>query len=50
MLEEPVVPGDWVIIHLGFAVEVVDQEVAERALSGLEMMGRARDEHGVPGP
>jgi hydrogenase maturation factor len=50
MLEEPVVPGDWVIIHLGFAVEVVDQEVAERALSGLEMMDRARDEHGVPGP
>ena len=50
MLEDPVSSGDWVIIHLGFAVEVVDQDGAERALSGLEMMGRARDEHGIPGP
>ena len=50
MLEDPVSPGDWVIIHLGFAVEVVDQDGAERALSGLVMMGRARDEHGIPGP
>jgi hydrogenase expression/formation protein HypC len=43
MLEEKVRPGDWVIIHLGFAVEVVDKEEAERALSGLELMGRPRD-------
>ncbi len=42
MLEQPVRPGDWVMIHLGFAVEVVDQAEAERALSGLEMMGRPR--------
>lgn len=42
MLEEPVTPGDWIMIHLGFAVEVVDEAEAERALSGLEMMGRPR--------
>ena len=41
MLEDPVAPGDWVLIHLGFAVEVIDQDGAERALSGLELMGRA---------
>ena len=45
MLECPVAPGDWVLIHLGFAVEVIDQDGAERALSGLELMGRERDEH-----
>jgi hydrogenase assembly chaperone HypC/HupF len=39
-----VAPGDWVMIHLGFAVEVVDQLEAERALSGLEMMGRPRQD------
>ena len=42
MLEEAVAPGDWVMIHLGFAVEIVDEAEAERALSGLEMMGRPR--------
>ncbi|HYN74062.1 MAG TPA: HypC/HybG/HupF family hydrogenase formation chaperone [Nakamurella sp.] len=50
MLQDPVSPGDRVIIPLGFAVEVVDQDRAERALSALELMGRARDEHGIPGP
>jgi hydrogenase assembly chaperone HypC/HupF len=39
-----VAPGDWVMIHLGFAVEVVDEAEAERALSGLEMMGQARQD------
>jgi hydrogenase assembly chaperone HypC/HupF len=48
MLEQPVVPGDWVMIHLGFAVEVVDEAEADRALSGLEMMGRARPGAGMP--
>ncbi len=44
MLENPVLPGDWVLIHMGFAVEVVDRKAAQEALSGLEMMGRPRDE------
>lgn len=35
-------PGDWVLIHMGFAVERVDAAGAEAALSGLEMLGRAR--------
>jgi hydrogenase assembly chaperone HypC/HupF len=43
MLEDPVKPGDWIMIHLGFAVEVVDRAKAERALAGLEMVGRPRD-------
>lgn len=44
MLEgEPPAPGDWVLIHMGFAIERVDQDGAEKAMSGLEMMGRPRD-------
>jgi hydrogenase expression/formation protein HypC len=33
-------PGDWVVIHMGFAVERVDAAGAEEAMAGLEMMGR----------
>ncbi len=43
MLEAPVAPDNWVLIHMGFAVEIVDQAAAEKALSGLEMMGRPRE-------
>jgi hydrogenase assembly chaperone HypC/HupF len=42
MLEERVLPGTWVLIHMGFAVEVVDEAGAESAMAGLEMMGRPR--------
>jgi hydrogenase expression/formation protein HypC len=37
-------PGDWVLIHMGFAVERVDQEQAEKARAGLEMLGRPADD------
>ncbi len=46
MLPDPeadVAPGDWVLIHMGFAVEKVDAAGAERAMQGLELMGRGRD-------
>ena len=36
--------GDWVLIHMGFAVERVDAAGAEQALQGLELMGRSRDD------
>ncbi len=36
-------PGDWVLIHMGFAVERVDVAGAEKAMAGLELMGRPRD-------
>jgi hydrogenase expression/formation protein HypC len=35
--------GDWVLIHMGFIVARIDEAGAERAMSGLELMGRARD-------
>ena len=43
LAEQNVAPGDWVLIHMGFAVERVDAAGAERAMQGLELMGRGRD-------
>lgn len=46
MLEEDdqdLVAGEWILIHMGFAVERVTAEKAEEALQGLELMGRPRD-------
>ncbi|TFD54759.1 HypC/HybG/HupF family hydrogenase formation chaperone [Cryobacterium frigoriphilum] len=37
--------GSWVIIHMGFALEVVDETAADQAREGLELLGRAD-----PGP
>jgi len=39
-------PGDWVLIHMGFAVERVDAAGAEEAMAGLELMGRPRENEG----
>ena len=50
MLEDmDVVPGEWVLIHMGFALERVDEAGAEAAMAGLEMMGRERDPDRLPG-
>lgn len=38
--EETVAAGDWVIIHMGFAVERTDEAGAEAAMAGLKLMGR----------
>jgi hydrogenase expression/formation protein HypC len=37
---EPVGPGDWVLIHVGFAISKVDEEEAVATLKLLEGMGR----------
>jgi hydrogenase expression/formation protein HypC len=36
-------PGQWILIHMGFALERIDEAKAEEAMSGLEMMGQARE-------
>jgi hydrogenase assembly chaperone HypC/HupF len=38
--EDPPAPGDWVLIHMGFALERIDEAEARQALAGLELMGR----------
>ena len=35
------VPGDWVLIHVGFALSKVDEEEAHATLRLLEQMGDA---------
>ncbi len=44
LLEEdegpPVGPGDWVLIHVGFAMSKIDEEEANMAMSSLQMMGQ----------
>lgn len=48
-----VVPGDWVVIHVGFAISVVDEEEAARsyallaAMGNLENVDLAQDPEGV---
>jgi len=36
--------GDWVLIHVGFAMSKIDEEEAAKALSSLRMMGQGYDD------
>lgn len=38
-LLDPVAPGDWVLIHVGFALSRVDEQQAQATLALLEQMG-----------
>ena len=38
-LLDDAVPGDWVLIHVGFALSKVDEEEARSTLRLLEQMG-----------
>ncbi len=40
---QAVVAGDWVLIHMGFAIERIDAAGADRALDGLRLMGSGSD-------
>ena len=37
--DQQVGSGDWVLIHMGFAIERIDQAGADQALAGLRLMG-----------
>jgi hydrogenase expression/formation protein HypC len=42
LLEDQVVePGDWVLIHVGFALSKMDEDEAKAALEFLEGIGQA---------
>lgn len=38
---EGIAPGDWVLIHVGFAMSKIDEEEARDTINALEMMGQA---------
>ena len=42
LIENPV-PGDWVIVHVGFALNRIDAKEAEETLRILESAGELRD-------
>jgi hydrogenase expression/formation protein HypC len=39
--EEEVVVGDWILIHVGFALSKIDEKEAQAALEFLEGIGQA---------
>ena len=41
---EPLAPGDWILIHMGLAMEKVDAQQAMDARAGLQLLGRGTDE------
>jgi hydrogenase expression/formation protein HypC len=42
--DEPLAVGDWVLIHVGFAMSRIDEEEANLALASLKLMGQAYDD------
>lgn len=36
--------GDWVLIHVGFAMSIIDEQEAEQAMQGLQLLGRQYEE------
>jgi hydrogenase expression/formation protein HypC len=40
MLDVAPRPGDWVLIHAGFALALIGEAEAAEALAGLELVGR----------
>jgi hydrogenase expression/formation protein HypC len=39
-----VTPGDWILIHVGFALSKIDEDEARAALEFLESIGQAYDD------
>jgi hydrogenase expression/formation protein HypC len=42
--DDPPVPGDWVLIHVGFALSKIDENEAAAAMQFLEGIGQAYDD------
>ncbi len=42
--QEAIVPGDWLLIHVGFAMSKIDEAEAEAAMKALKMMGPAYED------
>lgn len=44
LTDDPPGPGDWVLIHVGFALSKIDEEEAAAAMNFLEGIGQAYDD------
>ncbi len=43
-----VLPGEYVLVHVGFALSRLDEAEAQRTLGYLEEIGRVLEEEGAP--
>jgi hydrogenase expression/formation protein HypC len=44
LTDDPPVPGEWVLIHVGFALSKIDEHEAAAALEFLEGIGQAYED------
>lgn len=44
LADEGIGPGDWVLIHVGFAMSKIDEAEAQETLRALRQMGETFDE------
>ncbi len=44
LTDDKIEPGDWVLIHVGFALSKIDEAEAAAALSFLEDIGKAYED------
>jgi hydrogenase expression/formation protein HypC len=44
LTDDPVVPGDWILIHVGFALSKIDEQEAKAAMDFLIGIGQAYEE------
>jgi hydrogenase expression/formation protein HypC len=42
--DDPPVPGDWILIHVGFALSKIDEVEAKAAMDFLESIGKAYED------
>jgi hydrogenase expression/formation protein HypC len=42
--DDPPKPGEWVLIHVGFALSKIDEDEAAAAMSFLESIGQAYED------
>jgi len=42
--DDPPVPGDWILIHVGFALSKIDEGEAKAAMDFLESIGKAYED------
>jgi hydrogenase expression/formation protein HypC len=44
LADDPPVPGEWVLIHVGFALSKIDEQEAAAAMQFLEGIGQAYED------
>jgi hydrogenase expression/formation protein HypC len=44
LADDPPVPGEWILIHVGFALSKIDEAEAAAALEFLESIGKAYED------